>query len=608
MSKPAKKGSKFTYTPTYNLPALPTSVPTVWDMKGLYYQSPNDPQIEKDVVAAERAYKAFVKKFQGSDFASNPKTLKAALMTLNKLEENPIIGKPERYLGLLSALDSNNDEVNKKLSLIGQRMTKAGNTLLFFSLELAKATKADQKKFLSDPELSDFTYYLQGVFENAQYHLTEAEEKILRLLGDCSYGMWTDMTEKMMGRRSVTYKGKTMPLNGAIYELSGLPFTEQPKLWKLIMEEMGALDEVVENELTAICTKAKISDELRGYKKPYSASVISKEDDEKSVEALIEAVSTKGFELSKKFYKHKAKLHNVKQLEYSQRNATMGTTHIIDFNQSTEICRDVFYGVNPKYGQIFDKILLNGQIDVYPKKGKRGGAFCSGDAEQPTHVFLNHTNTLNSLETYAHEMGHAIHTEVAKQQPVHYQEYSLTTAETASTLFEGLLFDAVMAQASESEKAALIHNKLVGDIATIQRQIAFHNFELEMHTKVREEGAVTRGDLNQMMQKHLKAYCGPAVHIGEQDGHSYVYVGHFRYNFYVYTYVFGILMSSIMAEKFTADNSYATQIDTFLTAGGSDNVANIFKSIGINTKKIETFERGLDKMADEIKLLQKLTK
>jgi oligoendopeptidase F len=62
-----------------------------------------------------------------------------------------------------------------------------------------------------------------------------------------------------------------------------------------------------------------------------------------------------------------------------------------------------------------------------------------------------------------------------------------------------------------------------------------------------------------------------------------------------------------MAEKFTADNSYSKQIDQFLTAGGSDSVANIFKSIGINTKKIQTFEYGLTKMEHEIKLLQKLT-
>lgn len=608
MSKHIKKGKTFSYTPTYDLPQLPTQIPTSWDMKGLYYTSIHDPHIEKDVVTTERAYKAFVKKFKGSDFATNAQTLHAALVMLNTIDNTPSTAKPVRYMSLLSALDSGDDAVNKKLNLLGQRMTKAGNELLFFGLELAKTSQEHQKKFLTDPLLADFHYYLKGIFEQAKHHLTEAEEKIIRLLSDTSYGMWTDMTEKMIGHKSVRYKGRDIPVNEALGVLSGLTFTEQPKLWKLIMEELSSLAEVTEHELTAICSRVKISDELRGYKKPYSASIISKEDDEKSVEAMIEAVSTKGFALSKKFYKLKAKLHNVKALQYGQRNATLGDTPLINFTQATEICRDVFYGVNPEYGAIFDKILTNGQIDVYPQKGKRGGAFMSADTAQPTQVFLNHTDTINSLETYAHEMGHAIHSERSKTQPAHYQEYSLTTAETASTLFEGLLFDAVLAQARESDKVNLLHNKLIGDISTIQRQIAFHNFELEMHTTVREQGAITHGELNAMMQRHLKAYCGPAVEINELDGYSYIYVGHFRYNFYVYTYVFGILMSSIMAEKFTADNSYAAKIDSFLTAGGSDNVANIFKSIGLNTKKIETFEYGLTKMEAEIKLLQKLTK
>jgi oligoendopeptidase F len=63
-----------------------------------------------------------------------------------------------------------------------------------------------------------------------------------------------------------------------------------------------------------------------------------------------------------------------------------------------------------------------------------------------------------------------------------------------------------------------------------------------------------------------------------------------------------------MADKFTTNNSYAEKIDMFLTAGGSNSVANIFKAIGLNTKKIETFEYGLEKMSNEIKELQKLTK
>jgi oligoendopeptidase F len=176
-----------------------------------------------------------------------------------------------------------------------------------------------------------------------------------------------------------------------------------------------------------------------------------------------------------------------------------------------------------------------------------------------------------------------------------------------STLFEGLLFDAIFAQVDEKTRAVLLHDKLARDISTIQRQIAFHNFELEMHLHVRSQGAITHTELNTMMQRHLQSYMGPGVNITQEDGHSYVYISHFRYDFYVYTYTFGTLMSTLMAEAFTADNTYSEKIDTFLTAGGSDSVANIFKKIGINTTKIDTFVHGLDKMEREIKELSKLT-
>lgn len=601
------KGKHLTYTPTQDLPKL-AKLPTEWDMKGLYYTSISDPQLENDIATTERLYKSFVKKYQKSDFTNDAKTLATALRELNKIDQTPSVARPVRYLSLLTALNSHDEAVQKKLNVVSDRLTKVDNTLLFFELELSKIPKTAQKEFLTATELSEYTYYLKQLFETARYNLSEAEERILRLTSNVSYGMWVEMTERMLAKRTIKHKAKEVPVNEAIELVNTLPFAEKPKLWNSIMQELDTLDEVVENELTAVCTKKKISDELRGFKKPYSASVLSHEDDEKSVEALIEAVSTRGFALSKKFYKLKAKLHGVEKLHYAQRNAAIGESPMIDFKQSTEICRDIFYKVNPLYGEAFDKLVLNGHLDVFPKAGKRGGAFMAAAVAQPTNVLLNHVDTLSSLETYAHEMGHAIHSERSKTQPAHYEQYSTTTAETASTLFEGLLFDELFAQADEKLQTFLLHDKLQRDISTIQRQIAFHNFELNMHEFVREHGAISRNELNTMMQNHLKSYLGPTVEVTPLDGNSYVYVSHFRYGFYVYTYTFGTLLSTVMAEEFKADNAYRDKIDTFLTSGGKDTVSNIFKQIGINTKKIDTFNHGLVKLEREIKLLDKLTK
>ena len=50
-----------------------------------------------------------------------------------------------------------------------------------------------------------------------------------------------------------------------------------------------------------------------------------------------------------------------------------------------------------------------GWIDVYENKGKRSGAYSWGAFGGHPYVLLNHNDTVNSMFTVAHEMGHALH-------------------------------------------------------------------------------------------------------------------------------------------------------------------------------------------------------
>ena len=77
----------------------------------------------------------------------------------------------------------------------------------------------------------------------------------------------------------------------------------------------------------------------------------------------------------------------------------------------------VFDKLDPQFQEIFMGFVNNGQIDVYPKSGKRGGAFCAIERPtQPTYILLNHTNNLRDVLTLAHEAGHGINNELMKSQ------------------------------------------------------------------------------------------------------------------------------------------------------------------------------------------------
>ena len=232
----------------------------------------------------------------------------------------------------------------------------------------------------------------------------------------------------------------------------------------------------------------------------------------------------------------------------------------------------------------------------------------SAASGHPIQVMLNHLTDFKSLETLAHEMGHAIHADRSATQSPFYDGHSIITAETASTLFENLVFDAVYTQVDDATKLVLMHDRIMRDISTIQRQIAFFNAELEIHETIHKAGGMTNHELRTCMTKHLRSYLGKSVTVTDDDGYSYVYVSHLRYGFYVYSYAYGLLMSTIMAKRYAADTTYAATIDTFLTAGESATVSDIFKLVGIDTTKPDTFTVALSKMRDDVKTYEKLLK
>jgi len=597
----------FQYTPTNELPKLGT-IKTEWDLNRLYYKSETSTAYRDDIAHTKRVYRAFVKRWANSDFTHSATQLARALADYEKLKADPRITRPGRYLALRLALNSDDTKAKKAQALLQKEMRPLQDEMVFFRLTIGAIPKKQQRTYLKDTQLSRYRYLLERIFLAAEHHLSEAEEKIINLKSSQSYDRWVDAVDTVLSNRTVSFKGAQLPVQTALSSLNTYPTKQRQQLWDILMSEMKEIGEFAEHEFNAIITDVRTEDELRGYTKPYSATAICYQDTEKSIESLVDVMQTEGFALSRKFYKYKAQYHKQKQLHYTQKYEPIGPARTLSYEHAVEICRDVFYSLKTEYGAIFDQMLTTGQIDVYPRKGKRGGAFMSEAIGHPTQVMLNHTDDLSSLRTLAHEMGHAIHAERGKQQPAIYQGHSITTAETASTLFENLLFQKLLAQTDEQTKLELLHDKLAQNTATMQRQIAFFNCELEIHTTITEQGAMTNSELAACMQRHLKAYLGPAVSVTPADGYSYVYIPHLRYGFYVYTYCFGLLMSNQMAREYEADNKYIEQIDTFLTLAETDTVTNIFKQIGLNPEREGTFATALDSYRDDVTFFAQLVK
>lgn len=580
---------------------------TDWDFS-LLYTSAKDPRIQKDITMSKKIILAFARKYKHADFTKDAHSLYSALHDYEKISDVSRFEKIGFYFSLRKELDSQDNEAEARLTELSQISAKISNEIAFFTLAIGRIPASKQTLFLKDPALKPYSYFLKHIFENAKYDLSLPEEKILTLKSLPAASLWVSGFERVLNKQTVVFEGKQVPINAAITRIRSLPKQKRHTLHRIVMEKLMSISDFAESELNAIVINKKINDELRGYKTPYEATVKGYENNLKTVEALRMAVKN-AQHISHRFYRIKAKLLKEKKLAYSDRAASVGKiTRKISFDDAVTLVRDTFQKANPEFADFFTQMLVDGHIDVYPKHGKSGGAFCASGHKIPTYVLLNHIDDIDSVTTLGHEMGHALHGKYAKTQPVLYEDYTIATAEVASTFFEAMVFDAITHKSSESEKIVLLHNKIQDDIQTIFRQMACFEFELELHTTIRAKGFVPKEEIAMLMNKHMKSYLGPVFELVPEDGYFFTSWSHIRNFFYVYSYAFGQIVSSALYAKYKEDPAFIHKVIDFLSAGGSDSPEHIFKSIGIDVTKTDFFTKGLKEIEANIIELDKLVK
>ncbi len=580
---------------------------TSWDLS-VFYTSLTDPKIEKDQKTADRVVATFAKKYRkDKKHLKDAKALAKALEDFEKLIELPD-SRAAFYAGYRKELDVSDKAAEALGAKLDERGTKRGNLVLFFALELGKVPKAMQKKFLTAEILKPYRYWLKQLFESAKYNLSEPEEKILSLKSDVSHGRWIQATENILHKKTVAHEGKELPLPEAESLYANLPTEQRRELYRSVRQVYADTADIGESELNAVYTDKKINDELRGLKHPYDATIRGYQNDPKSILALVDAV-TKAAPIAHRFYAVKKKLLKLDRLTYADRSAKVGEVKTkVPFERAVAIVREVFTDLDPQYVEIFDRLLDSGQVDVYPKKGKTGGAYCSSSVGVPTFVLLNHLSDFHSLKTLAHEMGHAIHAERAKSQRPLYQGHPISTAETASTFFETAALKRLIAELPAEERVVALHDAIQDNIATVFRQIAFFRFELALHQAVRADGYVPKEKIAELMNKEMQQYLGPAFKLEPEDGNFFVTIGHIRRFFYVYSYAYGQLISSALHRKLDADAGFIKKVDGFLAAGESKSPYDIFKSCGLDTQNPAIFREGLKAIEANVAELERLTK
>lgn len=582
-----------------------------WNLK-LLYTSETDPQIQKDIDLSSQNVKTFVKKWKtNKEYTKDPAILRKALDEYEKLQSTTgICDKPIYYFILRSNLDQSNATIKARLNQISEIATKLENEIQFFDLNISKIPQSKQKLFLQDTDLKPYTHYLEHSFLSSKYLLSDKEEKVFNLMSKTSHSNWADMITELMDKQKATVidenlKEKEVPYN----EISGYLNSQNKKVRDYASKAFNQINakysEIAEFELNSILESKKISDDYRKISRPDLARHIADDIESEIVDELVKVV-TENFDISKQYYKRKAQLLGLRKLGYHERNVPLpGAKKEYTYEQAYRLVKQTFDRLDKYFSNVVKGYSENGQYDVLPCNGKSGGAFCiSLNKTLPTYILLNHKNQLDDVLTMAHESGHGIHNELSSKQNSLNCGHPISLAEVASTFFEDFVLEEVLKDTKDEKvKQAILDMKLHGDISAIFRQVAFYNFEKELHHDFREKGFLTKKYISDLFCKHMKAYLGDAVKEDEAMRNGWIYVGHFRSFFYVYSYASGLLISKALQKMVKDDTKNIVYVKRFMESGSTQSPKELFKSIGIDITKKEFWENGIE----EIKtLLNKL--
>jgi len=252
-------------------------------------------------------------------------------------------------------------------------------------------------------------------------------------------------------------------------------------------------------------------------------------------------------------------------------------------------------------------------MNVFPHEGKASGAYMAGAAyDVHPYLLFNHNNDYDSLSTFAHEWGHAVHTLLtAANQPYEKSNYSTFIAESAAIANEMLLNDYMVEHAkTKAEKLYYLGAGLESIRTTYFRQVMFAEFELAIHEEVDKGRPLSGARLSSMYCGLLKRYYGEAQGVMKIDPAyclEWAAVPHFFYDFYVWQYATSIAGAAYLTDAILKEGAPArARYLDMLRAGGSDYPYELYKRAGIDMATPAPYEAlaaRMNRLMDEIEAL-----
>jgi oligoendopeptidase F len=260
--------------------------------------------------------------------------------------------------------------------------------------------------------------------------------------------------------------------------------------------------------------------------------------------------------------------------------------------------------------QVHRGCLEDRWVDVFPTPGKRSGAFSSGEQGTPPFIVMSWGESILSLSTLAHELGHSMHSYLAwEAQPNVYSEYSIFVAEVASNFHQALVRAHLLgSDRTRDFKISVIEEAMSNFLRYFFIMPMLAKFELETHQRIeRGEGLTADVAINAMSDLLEEGFGGEVAFDHDRDGMQWATYGHLYADYYVYQYATGISAAHALAAPILEGSAQAVEAYlSFLKAGSSLYPVDALKLAGVDMTRPEPVETAFEHLSAMIDQLEQL--
>ena len=561
-------------------------VKDTWNLESIYA---NNELWEEDYAALEKDAAEFAK-LKGAieaDVSKIPAVLDAYYGLHRRLSKLSV------YARMRFDQDTTDSTYQTMSAKIGSLGVKIGAASAFVEPEILSYSKEQLEA--AEKENERTAYYGRKIEEmlRGQEHTLDAEkEELLAAAGDMAEApddiFSVLMNADMKYPDIVLEDGTHLPLTNSTY----ISYMESPDravregAFKTLYGQIASLKNTFAAIYRGNLKQAKFYAQSRKYSSARAMYLADSNVPESVYDNLLSAVH-EALPMMYRYVAVRKKVLGVDKLHmydvYTPIVAAQNQTY--EFEQAKQMVLEALKPMGEDYLSHAREGLENRWIDIYPNKGKKGGAYSWGCYDSQPFILLNYTKNLDSVFTLIHEMGHSIHSYYSRTaQDYTYSDYKIFVAEVASTCNECLLMHDLLEKTTDKEQRKYLLNHYLDSFkGTLFRQTMFAEFEKNAHEYCAQGKPLTAEALSQMYLELNQKYFGPDMEKDEEIAYEWMRIPHFYTPFYVYQYATGYSAAVALSAKILKEGKPAVDAYmSFLKGGESKDPIDLLKMAGVD--------------------------